>query len=213
MSSGQDASQRARHLVGDVQRFGLLSAATIVERYIATVDRALANHPLTGPGTFDQQDAGRLVDAGWLVDGATRVADAGTRVLDAVARLIANGTGEATPAGAEDRLVLPSAQPGTHSEVSLWIHNPTPSPVSQVDLHATALASPTGLTIPAGAVTLSPPRVEVLAASGRQEVRLRVDVPADQPAGHYHGLVLSSAAPSDPLALRLEVQAQGGQER
>lgn len=207
MSSGQDASQRARHLVGDVQRFGLLSAATIVERYIATVDRALANHPLTGPGTFDQQDAG------WLVDGATRVADAGTRVLDAVARLIANGTGEATPAGAEDRLVLPSAQPGTHSEVSLWIHNPTPSPVSQVDLHATALASPTGLTIPAGAVTLSPPRVEVLAASGRQEVRLRVDVPADQPAGHYHGLVLSSAAPSDPLALRLEVQAQGGQER
>ena len=30
-----------------------------------------------------------------------------------------------------------------------------------------------------------------------QEVRLRVDVPADQPAGHYHGLVLISAA-TDP---------------
>lgn len=206
MSGGRDATEQVRHLVGDVQRFGLLSAATIVERYIETVDRALAGQSLT-PGPPDRPDEG------WLVDGASRVARAGTRVLDTIANLVANGAGQSADTTRPERLLLPATVPGSSSEVSLWIHNPTPAPVTGIHLHVTALASPTGSSIPSDALSWSPRTVELLAASSRQEVRLRVDVPEAQPVGLYHGLVLSAAAPSEPLALRLEVQHQAGPSR
>lgn len=208
MSGGRDADQQGRHLIGDVQRFGLLSAATVVERYIETVDRALAGHSLA-PRSSDQPDEG------WLVDGAARVAQAGTRVLDAIATAIADGGGHGVDTTDPERLVLPATQPGSGSEVSLWIHHPTPTPtpVTGLGLHVTALTSPTGTTIPTGAVSWTPLGVELLAASSRQEVRLRVDVPEGQPDGLYHGLVLSSLAPSEPLALRLEVRRQAGPHR
>lgn len=206
MSGGRPADQQRRHLIGDVQRFGLLSAATVVERYIETVDRALAGHSLA-PGSPDQPDDG------WLVDGAARVSQAGSHVLDAIATAIANGGGQGVGTTDPERLVLPATQPGSSSEVSLWIHHPTPAPVTGLGLHVTALTSATGTTIPSGAVSWTPLGVELLAASSRQEVRLRVDVPEELPEGLYHGLVLSALAPSEPLALCLEVRRQAGPYR
>lgn len=206
MSGGRDADQQGRHLIGDVQRFGLLSAATVVERYIETVDRALAGHSLT-PGSPDQPDEG------WLVGGADPVAQAGSRVLDAIATAIATRGGQGVDTTDAERLVLPATQPGSSSEVSLWIHHPTSAPVTGLGLRVTALTSPTGTSIPTGAVSWTPLGVELLAASSRQEVRLRVDVPEEQPDGLYHGLVLSSLAPSEPLALRLEVRREAGPYR
>jgi hypothetical protein len=74
----------------------------------------------------------------------------------------------------------------------------------------TSLLSSKGVSIPAASVSFSPERLDVVDAGTAQEVRLRVDVPADQPAGHYHGLVLISAAPSEPIALHLDVDDRAG---
>jgi hypothetical protein len=79
----------------------------------------------------------------------------------------------------------------------------------------TNLISSNGARIPAASLSLSPERLDVVDAGTAREVRLRVDVPADQPAGHYHGLVLTSAAPSEPIALHLDVddRAIAGHDR
>jgi DNA polymerase II small subunit/DNA polymerase delta subunit B len=102
--------------------------------------------------------------------------------------------------------VLPPAGPGHVSEVSLWIHNTTTSPALAVELHGTALLSATGRSIPADVVSLVPDRLDSVAAGSGREVRLRVRVPADQAAATYHGMVLSTAAPAEPMALSLEVR-------
>ena len=53
-------------------------------------------------------------------------------------------------------------------------------------------------------MSLTPDRVD-LPASGAQELRLVVRVPPDQEPDHYLGLVLASAAPAQPMVVRLEV--------
>lgn len=87
----------------------------------------------------------------------------------------------------------------------MWIHNTTSSPVVAVELHRTALLSAGGRSIPADAVTLVPDRVDSVPAGTSREIRLRVRVPADQAAATYHGMVVSTAAPAEPMALSLEV--------
>ena len=207
MTGDRGGAYGVRHLIGDVQRFGLLSAATVVERYIQAVDRAIASAPSPSPtGTPGEGGPGALVDS------TARVAEVGIRALDTLTALLANAAAHVTETAPGGRLVLAATRPGSSSEVSLWVHNPTSTAAAGVDLHVTALASSTGRTLPIGAVSLAPARLELIEASSRHEVRVRVRVPADQAPGHYHGLVLSSAAPFEPLALQLEVLADGSSE-
>lgn len=178
-------------LVGVVQRFGLFSAATVVDRYVEIVDRTITRDPLAPPS--DDRGSGRLVDR------AVQMADAFVRLLDtSAAQLDARGPTTET-------LVLPETPAGLSAEASLWVHNTTPSPSPTVVLHVSGLVSPTGHTIPADAVSLRPQRIDPVAAGTSREVRLRVRVPVDQPAALYHGLVVSSASPTEPMTLRLAV--------
>jgi hypothetical protein len=199
VTAGEDAALGGRHLVGEVQRFGLLSAAAVVERYIEAVDRAVTTARLT-PARLrpDEQDAG------WLADSAARMAEACLRLLDSAATLMSD-----TAAPGTERVVLASARSGSRSETSLWIHNPTSSATAVADLHVTNLVSSQGLSVPVSAVSFSPPRVGPVEPGTSREVRLRIEVPAHHPAGQYYGLVLSSAAPDAPIMLRLDVEAQG----
>jgi len=174
-----------RDLVRDVQRFGLFSAALVVDRYTEIVDRTIAGDPLL-----------LGVD---LPDGQQAVLG----LVDAVTAVLRTGTPPGPPGGT---LVLPPASAGTGSEFALWLHNTTSATVPVVELHGTDLVSSSGHRIAAGGVELVPNRVDTLAAESSREVRLRVSVPPGQPAGLYHGLVLNSAASADPTAVRLEVR-------
>jgi hypothetical protein len=196
MTSADGGIHRVRHLVDDVQRFGLLSAVTVVDRYIAVVDRAMAEVPLASPRLPSE---GR--DIGWLADSAARMAETWLRVLDATAGLI-----PAAAAPRHDIVVLPTGRPGCTSEASLWVHNPTDSPVAAVDLHATTLVSGNGLGLPADSVSFTPKRVALVEPGASREIRVMVHVPLSQSAGQYHGLLVSSAAPDEPVTLRVEVK-------
>jgi hypothetical protein len=92
----------------------------------------------------------------------------------------------------------------------VWVHNSTSSSTAAINLHVTSLISSSGDSIPVTSVSFAPERLDVVDAETAREVRLRVDVPVDQPAGHYHGLLLISAAPFEPITLLLEVD---GRER
>jgi hypothetical protein len=185
----------AEDLVGIVQRFGLSSAAAVVDRYLQIVDRAITGDTLTPPSRTGDGGPGPMLDL------ATPMAEAWARVLGTSADLLRIRTGDAP-----ETLDLPAVAPGGSAEGSLWLHNTTSSAVPAAQLHVTGLASPEGHRIADDAVTLVPDRVGLLAPGNSREVRLRVVLPPDQPAAHYHGLVLTSAAPEEPLVVRLDVR-------
>ena len=179
MSAEQELRDDLRTLVEDVQRFAFLSAATVVSRYVQMVDSMLSGSDLPSPTGPDG-----LVAA--LLDGL-RARPALTSV---------------------ETLVLPTAWPGSSSEGLLWIHNPTSAPLTNIDLEVTQLTCSGTALIPLDALSLSPRRTQTVVPSGRQQVLIRVAVPVGQAVGIYHGLVIGSLAPSDPIVVRLEVAAR-----
>lgn len=199
MSSDHSRSARRADstLIGDVQRFGSLSAATVIDRYAGMVDRVIAEGRV-GPAFLPDDD-------GALVDRAARLAEAYLRLVDATAAL-ASGAGPREVGPSMERITLPAARSGSTSEASLWIHNPTGEAATRLDLEVTDLVSPVGLTIPAAAASVSPPGVDRLDPSASRRLLLRVDVPEDQPPGYYHGLVLIAEPPDESIGLRLEVR-------
>lgn len=202
MTAAGDSAHRVRHLVADVQRFGLLSAVTVVDRYIEVVDRAMAQEPT--PSSWPPSE-GR--DIGRLAESAARMAEAWLRTLDAAATLAP----AVAPPG-RDVLVLPTTRPGCASEASLWVHNPTDTPAGAVELHATTLVCANGLGLPTDVVSFAPTRVALVEPGASCQVRVTVRVPLGQSAGQYHGLLLSSAAPDDPVGLRVAVEVEGGKD-
>jgi hypothetical protein len=207
VTAGPDAAHGARHLIGDVQRFGLLSAAAVVDRYVELVDRAIIDPLATGRPPDER-------DAAWLVDGAARMTEASLRLLDGVAGMMPGGGPGGGPgatagdgAGGSDGLVLPPTPAGSSTQTSVWVHNPTSSPTAAVDVYVTSLVASNGYSVPVAAVSFLPARVDPVPPGGGREVRLHVDVPADQPPGLYHGLVLSSVTPDEAISVRLHVSA------
>jgi len=200
VSPGQADGHGAQHLIGDVQRFGLLSAAAVVDRYTEIIDRATRDD-FFSPSLQPADET----TAGWMVDTAAQIAEASLRMVDTTSSLIAN---IAAPAAVPDmeRVVLPVTRSGASCVTSLWVHNPTSIPEHGIHLHMTSLISSDGVRIPVTSVSFSPERLDLVDPGSAREVRLRVDVPADQPAGHYHGLVLISSAPFEPIAIQLDVQ-------
>lgn len=204
MTGSSAADPGARDLIGDVQRFGLLSATSVVDRYVGLVDRAVGG-ARPGAGQTPSSDAS---DA-QLVESATRAVDAYVRVLEQVSALVGEGSSADREPGGPERVALPPTSPGTPSETQLWIHNPTSTPTATTEVTHTALSCATGSVVPVEGISISPSTMGPLAAGTSRRLRLRVDVPRDQAYGRYHGLVLISTAPAEPLAISLDI-GRGG---
>ena len=199
MTSGSDGIQAAGRIIGEVQRFGLLSAAAVVDRYVEIVNRETVRHPLAD---LPQTLAGGVRGTG---AGAAAMLRTGLQLLDAAARLPSD-----TVASGTETLVLPRARPGADAEASVWVHNRTASVVASVELRATVLISAEEHTIPGEAVAFHPQGAVVLEPGTCREVRVRVSVPKGQPPGLYRGLLTGSGAPDGAVILRLAVEGDGG---
>ncbi len=185
-----NVADTARRLVEDVQRLGLHSASSVVERYATAVEQTLGLDPRVG--------ATPPSDPAALVEATARMAQAYLGLLDGLGGLADR---PARPGEALETVHLPATAPGASSRASLWVHNGSVDTV-EAAVRPGPLVSPEGGVLPAGAANAAPASVTV-AAGGRAEVELRVDVPGDQPSGTYFGLALSSGA--SPVALRLDV--------
>ena len=193
---------RARVLAADVQRFGLLSAASVVARYTEVVNRAIAgDDPLQVGAPTDGEP-----DPAWLLEGAARLAVASLRLLDAGTALLDRTRAASVPT-AEEVVELPPTAPGRSSTRTLWAHNPTGS-VAMLSVHTTPLVSGEGHLLPADAC--APGHLVRIEPGGSCEVELRITVPAHQPAGRYHGLVVGSVAPQ-PIRFAVQVTDGGGE--
>lgn len=201
--AGQDP-RRAARLVSAVQHFGLFSAAAVVERFTTMVDEVVADdlHDQIPSGVGDVDPAGLATDTIRLLEGYLRF-------LESVGAMItswANGGGRKS--GLE-RVSLPKVSPGMIGRTSVWIHNTTSETVPRIDFVVTDLAAPGGAIIAAQSISVLPTTVEGLEPWRSQELRLEIDVPADLPPGHYHGLLLGSHPQENAIALLLEVVGRG----
>ena len=199
MTTGRDGTQAAGHIIGEVQRFGYLSAASVVNRYVEIINRERVDDPLR---RVSEALAGSTQGSGAAAAG---LLEAGLGALDTAARMISDAVGDRS-----ETLVLPPTGPGLDSEASVWIHNRTSSLVASVELHPTMLISDEEYSVPADAVTFHPDEVVVLEPGTSRDVTVRVTVPVGQPSGLYHGLLAGSGAPDGAISLRLAVQGPGG---
>ncbi len=183
----------ARPLVGEVQRFGLLSAATVVDRYTAIVEAAMGTGAAAPQTTPD--------DAAQLIDATARMAHGYLRLLSGVAEL-------AGPLGPQsqqiDRVALPPVPAGRRTAASLWLHNPSDSPANGLTLTVGDFVGAGGSTLPARSGSVAPSMADV-AAGGLAELRLSLAVPAGQPLGTYHAIALIGPSPHDPVVLSLSI--------
>lgn len=185
----------AQALIRDVQRFGLMSAATVVDRYAAIAEQALRTDPVMAAAADD--------DAGLLVDTTARMARTYLDLLAGLSGLVAE-----PPAGSVERLVLPRARAGEHVAATLWLHNRT-TQTHELTVAVGDLASFGGGILAARFVSVGPSTTRV-EAGGRAELALRIDVPADQLPGAYNGLAVVGPAASDPLMLSIDVLPDRG---
>lgn len=189
MSGGDET----RRLVGDVQRFGLLSAAAVVDRFTAMIDEAVAG----GSGRSQPPSA----DAGRFMADSARLVEAYLRFLDSASGLI---VGRSDGAAAPDRVGL-SAAPGTVAEATAWIHNTSAEAGVDITFHPSPLVGPRGVEIRSDRIKVKPKRIDRLAAGDSVELRIRVEVPAKAAVGGYHGVILTSTPPAATIAVQLEV--------
>jgi hypothetical protein len=214
------AGGAVRHLVGDVQRLGLLSAVSVADRYADFVDRALGAVPGGGQGwpgdgaprgedeprasQTDERPApdAHAGDLQQLADAAGALAQTWLALLEATSGALAPSTPSEVAPG---RVNLPATTAGEESFASVWLHNPTALDHACVRLQVTSLVSADGGCVQLGAVRLEPAVVPLLRAGASEPVRVCVSTARDQPPGVYHGLVVCSVAPDEPLPLTMRV--------
>lgn len=175
---GQDGG-----LVAQVRRFGLMSAASVVDRYATLVEQALGTDP-TRLGLPDEHPS-PLEEA-----------------LTALGDLLASARG---PSGdAVERVELPATPVGSSSSVTLWLHNPSPEPGSGLSVRCTGLVRADGRPGPAPSVEVAPAGVTV-PAGGSAGFLLEARVPDGLEPGLYLGLAVPAPVQGDPVVIVLRV--------
>lgn len=191
-------AEQARRMAGHVQRFGLRSASAVVDRYIGLVDRALADDlgpPLTAP--VAPRDPAAVVDA------AARLAASYLQMVDTVAALMPRAPVQPHRQPPAETVTAGPVQPGQTARAVLWLHNSTEGTVGDLGLTVSDLTSAEGGRLASRTISVDPP--DSVPAGGTGQVRVGVDVPGDQRPGVYHGLVLMSPAPDEPVVLSVRV--------
>ena len=198
-----------------VQDLGFDTARTIVERFVeifaqfATTNGGAESPRRNGGGALPfrsgasdasmralQSDMQRAADAyaGLLV----QLNEAGLRFLDA--------TNWWRPTGTEQGdLRLPDVAPDGRASARLWLHNTTASRAVDLRPWCPGLASHTGASLPATALTCAPDRIGRLGPDESREILVTVAVGADAAPGAYHGQLLVDGLPDVVFPLHVRV--------
>jgi hypothetical protein len=177
-----------------VSRFGLMSAATIVDRYVIAARRALDGTARPGmPSSAAAGSPSRLAEL---------AGSAAAPILDTYLDLV-DWFSSIDPETAS-AVELPPASTGSSSLGTVWVHNDTTTSVGPLRVVVSDFIEAGGGHIDATVVVLTPRQLDSLAAHSAAQVDVEVRVARDQPSGTYHGLLLVSGS-DQPLPLRLQV--------
>lgn len=197
-NAGREAAARALDMAGQVQVFGLASAAAVAERYIETVDRYLAERDVPVRTREDDHGPGSP-DTMW----AACMEQALLQSLDLVAAL-QDEWGPGSGALTQEVLRFPPVHAGDDSRATVWVHNPTTAPVV-LGVRMSSLTAADGAVLPADEVLVGGVGSVQVDAGGSARVTLRVQVPPGTPPGHFHAVLTNTATPQQGLPVILEV--------
>ena len=195
MSSEPDPGKRPGRLVADVQRFGLSSAAAVVDRYTSLVTTTLGN-PAQRDSATPSGGPLAATETASIVEATALLAEGYLRLLDGVSALAGSPgaqVGTSTAGGGQPdaatiaQVALPPAHAGESSTVPIWMHNPTPKPILGYGITLGGFLAADGCTIPAQSVSVTPGSVAA-PAGGSAEFSIVVDLPIAQPPGRYAAL-------------------------
>jgi hypothetical protein len=186
-------------LVGEVRRFGLLSAAAVVDRYTRLVDQALEQPSIAGGSSA------MWADPSWLVERASSLAGAYLRFLDGAGSLLVpqSDAGQQTMV---EMVTLSPVRVGGTSEGSLFVHNPTAEWGRGISVEVAPLVSASGGLIGPDSMQIDPSVID-LGPSSSVEVRLRVTPPENVAPGRFFGTARISIAPEDLVLIELPLVA------
>ena len=187
------APELAGRLIEQVQRFGLASASAVIDRYTAVAEAALGTDPARPLSLESEQ----------LSDAAAQAGAAYLALLAGAGALAERS--EHRP----ERVDLPPVAAGATTEAVLYLHNQTEHPIDAATIRIGRFLGAGG-PMTGGAAVVEPTSL-ALAAGASAQARLRVRVPDTAPPGSYFAVALATAAPGDPVVLRLEVLAGAAQ--
>ncbi len=208
------AAEAAR-LARVVQDLGFDTARTIVERFVeifaqfATTNGSTDGRRPNGGGGQPFRSGASDVQMRALQSDMQRAADAYVAVLgqlnDAGLRFL-DATRWWEPAPTEQgELRLPDVAPGGRASARLWLHNTTASPATDLRPWCPGLASHTGASLPATAVTCAPDRIGRLGPDESGEILVTVAIGEDAAPAAYHGQLLVDGLPDVVFPLRARV--------
>ena len=189
MTAPHHEDDTLRRLLGDVQRLGLSTASSVIDRFSGMV-RGLGTAP-------DSADGAARGAWGAVVGAVTNAAQA-----------VFPMPGPSPYPTDVETVVLSSVTAGGIATGTAWLHNTTATVAAALTLRSTDLVGP-GAALPADAVALTPGDVPALAPGATLPITIEVTVPPGRPAGVYRGLLVLSDPPGGAVALRLTVEAAG----
>jgi hypothetical protein len=188
--------------MSDLQRERIAAAADVFDRVLRGYEQA---PPSTShPG----QPRPERVQLAQLRTAAARTIDLYAQLLQEAMEGVVHLADDLVPGlgvGGEPPLAL-AGRNGATLSAPVWVHNHTDAAVYGVELRLTDLTAPSGAQLSRSVAAFLPERMDV-GAQGSGESQLYVTIPADAPAGTYHGHLLAGALPASVLAVRLEVKA------
>jgi hypothetical protein len=206
----------ATRLAREVQELGFAAARTVVERFVEMfADFTATNGNAEAPRT----------DRGWVPpfwlggsDGSMQQMQSDMlRASDAYLAVL-NQLNEASmqyfnawrwwqpQKEGRDDVTLPEVAPGGRASARLWLHNTTHETASSLRPWCPGLTAPSSASIPAGAVTCQPERIDRLEPGSSREVVVTVAVEEGAELGTYHGQLLVEGQPDLVFPLRVRVR-------
>ena len=218
---GQDpflaSSAEAARLAREVQNLGFDAARTVVDRFTAIFDQfatTMSDRGRDGSDASATEPPVRLgADPGGhrrLRSDMQRAVDSYLSVLgqlnDVALRYLDTTRSDTGPGGDTDGLDLPDVAPGGRSSAMLWIHNTTSAMVFDLRPWIPSLVDHAGRSLPSGAVTLVPARVDRLDAESSRQIVVTVDIDPEALPGTYHGQILVERLPDVVFPLTVHVR-------
>ncbi len=105
--------------------------------------------------------------------------------------------------GQRDAVRLSPIVAGESTASTLWIRNPTDSPLVGLHLRSTSLVSDSGDVITADQITLSPDEIDLIEPQSSYAVSVRMETREHSLAGVYRGAITADGVPDAPVVAEI----------
>lgn len=207
-----EGAAEAARLAREVQDMGFATARSIVERFVGMCTQ-FTSTTRDAPGSsgdraswFGGSDASMQQMQSDMLRASETYLDVMTKFNEASLRFFDPSRWSSPSKTGHGDLLLPQVAPGGRASARLWLHNTTGEAANDLRPWCPGLANHAGASLPAGALTCQPERIDRLDPDASCELVVTVSVGEDTAAGTYHGQLLVDGLPDVVFPVRAPVR-------